>query len=163
MCHSQLYNSYFLLRQAGKSRRTLETEIHNCIFQTHNQNKLIFDVSFSFLKVSIVTVTKYWCRNISFSVCPSHSLQSLHTSYILFFSFQLLLYLSINPIFHRSKHGFQSLFLFFPRRKGVVFLILFTAVQGDGSLMALIKLFSYRLTLSYPFQMLYVSVLKLIL
>lgn len=71
------------------------------------------------------------------------------------FSFQLLFYLSINSPFHRSKHAFQSFFLFFPRQKKVVFFILFTAVRRDGTLMALIKLFSSTPMLSYPFHILY--------
>lgn len=74
------------------------------------------------------------------------------------FSFQILFYLSINHLLH----GFQSSFsFFFPRRKEVVVLILFTAVRGDGTLMGLIKLFSYTPTLSYSFHILYFAVLKL--
>lgn len=80
------------------------------------------------------------------------------------FSFQILFYLSINYLLHRSKHGFQSSFsFFFPRQKEVVVLILFTAVRGDGTLMVLIKLFSNTPTLSYSFHILYFAVLKLIL
>lgn len=66
------------------------------------------------------------------------------------FSFQLLFYLSINPLFHRSKHCFQSFLPFLPRWKEVVVLIIFTAVRGDRTLMALIKLFTYSPMLVIP-------------
>lgn len=63
--------------------RAQEIEIHNCILQIYKQSKLIFCMTSSFEKPYIYFCYYHkviWCRNIFFSVCPSHSpLQSLDT------------------------------------------------------------------------------------
>lgn len=156
VCHSGLQNDFFF-RQAGKSRRTQEIEIHNCILQIYKQNKLIFYMTSSFLKARYLLLLQsqsIGAGTFSFQYVLHILPCSLLILNIFFsFSFQLLFYLSINSPFHRSKHAFQSFFsfFFFPRQKEVVVLILFTAVKRRWNFNGFNKTFLLYSNVKLPF------------
>lgn len=143
--HSGLYNCYFLHRQADRQANLRELRKQKYVIAIFKHINIQFLVRFSLLKSDIyfcyshcLLAQEYSLFSMSFTLSPAVSRYLIY-SFLLAsnssFTCPSTLY-SIDP-----SMVFGLFFFFSPRRKEVVFLILFNAVREDGTLMTITKLF----------------------